>query len=295
MGFANAGANVGSILAPIMVAYLVANHGWQWAFIGTGVVGLLWLVFWIPMYRRPEEHPRVSADELAYIHSDPPEPQGKIRWARLLTFRQTWGFALGKLFTDPIWSFYLFWLPTFFKDRFHATLGEVARGMVVIYLMADVGSIAGGWLSSALIKRGWSINSARKLTLLICAILVVPAAFISVVGHMWTAVFIAGLALSSHQGFSSNLYTLVSDTFPRRAVGSVSGLGGTFGYLGTTAFTTGTGWVLYATGNNYLPIFIACGSAYLVAFLIIHGLMPKLEPAPIDDAAPGGVEVRPGA
>src|SRR5689334_10955360 len=162
MGFANAGANVGSILAPIMVTYLVTNHGWQWAFLGTGGIGLLWLAFWIPLYRRPDEHPRVNPAELAHIHSDPPEPTGKVPWLRLLTFRQAWGFALGKFLTDPIWSFYLFWLPTFFKDRFDANLSGVALPMVVIYVMADVGSIGGGWLSSALIKRGWSINHARK-------------------------------------------------------------------------------------------------------------------------------------
>jgi ACS family hexuronate transporter-like MFS transporter len=295
MGFANAGANVGSILAPIMVLYLVKNHGWQWAFLGTGAVGLLWLIFWIPLYRRPEEHPRVSADELAYIHQDPPEPTGKIRWLRLLTFRQSWGFALGKLFTDPIWSFYLFWLPTFFKDRFNASLAGVALPMVVIYVMADVGSIGGGWLSSFLIHRGWSVNAARKCALLVSALAVVPAAFISTFSHMWTAVLVAGLALSAHQAFSSNLYTLVSDTFPRRAVGSVSGLGGTFGYLGTTLFMSAVGWTLSLTGNNYLPIFVACGAAYLVAFLIIQGLMPRLEPAPIDSTVPGGFEVQPKA
>jgi ACS family hexuronate transporter-like MFS transporter len=293
MGFANAGANVGAILAPIMVAYLVANHGWQWAFLGTGAIGLVWLFFWIPLYRRPHEHPRVNADELAYIHSDAPEPPGKVRWARLLTFPQAWGFALGKFCTDPIWSFYLFWLPTFFKDKFGVKLAGVALPMVVIYVMADVGSIGGGWMSSSLIQRGWSVNGARKLTLLVCAVLVVPAAFISTVSSMWSAVAIAGLALSAHQGFSSNLYTLVSDTFPRRAVGSVSGLGGTFGYIGTTLFMTATGWILSLTNNNYLPIFFICGSAYLVAFTAIQLTMPRLAPAPLDDAAPGGFEVQP--
>jgi ACS family hexuronate transporter-like MFS transporter len=292
MGFANAGANVGAILAPIMVAYLVVNHGWQWAFIGTGAVGLIWLFFWIPLYRKPHEHPRVNADELAYIHSDAPEPAGKVRWARLLTFPQSWGFALGKFCTDPIWSFYLFWLPTFFKDKFGVNLAGVALPMVVIYLMADVGSIAGGWMSSTLIQRGRSVNGARKLTMLLCAVLVVPAAFISTVKHMWSAVAIAGLALSAHQGFSSNLYTLVSDTFPRRAVGSVSGLGGTFGYIGTTLFMTATGWILSLTNNNYLPIFFICGIAYLVAFTAIQLTMPRLAPAALDDAAPGGFEVK---
>jgi ACS family hexuronate transporter-like MFS transporter len=296
MGFANAGANVGAIAAPIMVPWLAINFGWQWAFIGTGAVGLLWLALWIPIYRRPEEHPRVSPAELAHIHSDPPEPTGKIRWITLLAKRQTWGFILGKFLTDPVWSFYLFWLPTFLKDKYGVKLGAVAAPLIVIYVMADVGSIGGGWLSSSLIKRGWTINAARKFTLLVCALLVVPAAFVTAVPHMWGAVFIVGVALSAHQGFSSNLYTLVSDTFPKRAVGSVAGMGGTFGYIGYTLFGVLTGWILDLTlkrsgAPNYLPVFIICGSAYLLALLLIHLLMPRLEPAAIGDDAPGGFEV----
>ena len=292
MGFANAGANVGAILAPIMVPWLASRFGWQWAFIVTGAIGLVWLAFWIPIYRKPEEHPSVSLSELAYIHSDPPEPTGKIRWIQLATTKQAWGFIIGKFLTDPVWSFYLFWLPLFLKDRHGVNVSGVALPLIVIYLMADVGSIAGGWLSSTLIKRGWSVNAARKLTLLVCALCVVPAAFVSVVHSMWTAVFIVGVALSAHQGFSSNLYTLVSDTFPKRAVGSVAGMGGTFGYIGYTLFGVLTGWILDLTKRNtgqpnYLPVFIICGSAYLVAFLVIHLLMPRLEPAKVGDEAEG--------
>jgi ACS family hexuronate transporter-like MFS transporter len=295
MGFANAGANVGAILAPVMVPWLAINYGWQWAFIVSGAIGLIWLAFWIPLYRVPHEHPRVSADELAYINSDPPEPAGKVRWAKLLTKPQAWGFVLGKFFTDPVWSFYLFWLPLFLKDRHGVAIGGVAAPLVVIYLMADVGSIGGGWLSSSLIKRGWSINAARKLTLLVCALAVVPAAFVPMISSMWTAVIIVGVALSAHQGFSSNLYTLVSDTFPKRAVGSVAGLGGTFGYVGYTLFGIVTGWILDLTNKNYTPVFVICGSAYLVAFLIIQLTMPRLEPATMDETAPGGFEVQPKA
>lgn len=282
MGVVNAGSNVGALLAPIMVPWLAINFGWQWAFIVTGAIGLAWLALWLPIYKRPHEHPAVSRAELAHINSDPPEPAGKVRWLHLVSHKQAWAFAAGKFLTDPIWSFYLFWLPLFLKDRHGVTLQGVALPLVVIYLLADVGSIAGGALSSFLIHRGWSINAARKVTLLACALCIVPSAFVSVVSGMWTAVWIVGLALAAHQGFSSNLYTLVSDTFPRKAVGSVAGLGGTFGYLGYTLFGVLTGWILTATNKNYLPIFIICASAYLVALAIIHFLMPRLEPADVE-------------
>lgn len=299
MGFVNAGSNVGALLAPIMVPWLAINFGWQSAFIVTGAIGLLWLVVWIPFYKKPHEHPRVSAAELAHINSDPAEPQGKVRWLKLLTHPQTWGFAIGKFMTDPIWSFYLFWLPLFLKDKHGVKLSGIAAPLIVIYLMADVGSIAGGWLSSHLIKRGWSINAARKTTLLVCALCIVPSAFVSVVSGMWTAVIIVGIALAAHQGFSSNLYTLVSDTFPKKAVGSVAGMGGTFGYIGYTLFGVLTGWILTTTNKNYLPIFLICSSAYLVALLAIHLLMPKLEPAVLEQEPgfpvlpPQGVIVEP--
>jgi ACS family hexuronate transporter-like MFS transporter len=354
MGVANAGANVGAVLAPAMVPWLAINYGWQAAFIVSGAIGLVWLFFWIPLYRKPAEHPRVSAEELAYIQSDPTDGEvGPLRLrplsrrqktlagslagggsfllilmliamplnfsarallvgagigaviggataffltrpnARLFFHRQSWGFIAGKALTDPIWSFYLFWLPTFLKDQHGVNLSGVALPLIVIYLMADVGSIAGGWMSSSLIKRGWSLNAARKTTLLVCALCVVPASFVSVVDSMWTAVLIVGVALAAHQGFSSNLYTLVSDTFPKRAVGSVAGLGGTFGYIGYTLFGILTGWILDLTNKNYLPVFIMAGSAYLLAFVIIHLAMPHMEPAVIedDDAPPPGLEV----
>jgi|tagenome__1003787_1003787.scaffolds.fasta_scaffold20870412_2 ACS family hexuronate transporter-like MFS transporter len=282
MGFANAGANVGAVLAPLIVPWLAVNFGWQSAFVVTGAIGLIWLVFWIPLYRKPTDHPRVSADELAYIHSDPPEPTGKVRWILLLTYPQTWGFVLGKFLTDPVWSFYLFWSAIFFAAKHKTDLKSIGLPLVVIYVMADIGSIAGGWLSSTLIKRGWSVNGARKLALLVNAVAVVPVIYAAITPHKWTAVLLFGLAVSAHQGFSSNLYTLVSDTFPKRAVGSVAGLGGTFGYLGTTIFMTVTGKILSVTNNNYLPILVVCGSAYLLALLIIHLTMPRLEPATID-------------
>jgi ACS family hexuronate transporter-like MFS transporter len=283
MGFVNAGSNIGAIAAPMLVPWLALNFGWQWAFIVSGGIGLIWIAFWIPMYRRPHEHPGVNAAELAHINSDPREPTGKIRWRTLLGYRQTWGFALGKFMTDPIWSFYLFWFPSFLKDKHKVGLTGVAAPLIVAYVMADVGSIAGGWLSSHLIHRGWSVNRARKTAFLLSTLCILPAAFTSVVESMWTATFIVGLALAGHQGFSSNLYTLVSDTFPKRAVGSVAGLGGTFGYVGYTLFGVLIGWILTVTNKNYLPIFIIAASAYVVALTAIHLLMPRLAPADIGD------------
>ena len=295
MGFANAGANVGAVVAPLLVPWLAMNYGWQSAFVVTGVVGLFWLFFWIPLYRKPAEHPRVSPSELAYIHSDPPEPTGKVRWVKLLSHPQAWGFVLGKFLTDPIWSFYLFWAATFLSQKHNTNLKTIGLPLVVIYVMADVGSIAGGWLSSGLIKRGWSINGARKLALLISALAVVPVIYAAVTPNKWTAVLLIGLAVSAHQGFSSNLYTLVSDTFPKRAVGSVAGLGGTFGYFGTFLFSSLVGLVLGRwTNQNYLPLFIIAGLAYLVAFGIIQLTMPRLEPAAIeDDGGARGFDVVP--
>ncbi|OLD71294.1 MAG: hypothetical protein AUI33_07850, partial [Ignavibacteria bacterium 13_1_40CM_2_61_4] len=288
MGFANAGANVGAVAAPLMVPWLAINYGWQAAFVVTGTIGLFWLVLWIPVYRKPAEHPRVSRSELAYIHSDPPEPAGKVRWIKLLTYPQVWGFVLGKFLTDPIWSFYLFWAATFLSQKHKTDLKSIGLPLVVIYVMADVGSIAGGWLSSALIKRGWTVNGARKIALFISAVAVVPVVYAAITPHKWTAVLLIGLAVSAHQGFSSNLYTLVSDTFPKRAVGSVAGLGGTFGYFGTFLFSSLVGLVLGRwTQQNYLPLFIVAASAYLVAFAIIQLLMPRLVPAPIDSDGEG--------
>jgi ACS family hexuronate transporter-like MFS transporter len=296
MGFVNAGSNVGAVLAPIVVPWLALRYGWQWAFIATGAIGLLWLALWIPIYRRPHEHPRVSPAELAHINSDPPERPGKVRWATLLTFPQTWAFMTGKFLTDPVWSFYLFWLPTFLKDRYGVDLKHVGPPMITIYLMADIGSIGGGWLSSSLIHRGHSVNVARKTALLVCALLVLPSVSTSLLPGLWWSVLVAGLALAAHQGFSSNLYTLVSDMFPRRAVGSVAGLGGTAGYLGTTIFMAATGLIIERTGK-YLPVFLICGSAYLLGLAIIHLLVPLLQPAVFEDDGTGagqrGFEVTP--
>ncbi|HEY7117851.1 MAG TPA: MFS transporter [Tepidisphaeraceae bacterium] len=290
MGFVNAGSNVGAILAPLAVPWLAVNYGWEWAFIGTGGAGLIWLFLWVPLYRRPEEHPRVSAAELAHIQSDPPEPTGKVRWAKLLTYKQAWAFAIGKFLTDSMWWFYMTWFPKFLYDHHQLNLKTIGLPLVVVYVMADVGSIAGGWLSSSLIHRGWGVNAARKTALLICAVAIVPVMFAQNVTGLWGAVALLGLATASHQGFSSNLYTLVSDTFPKRAVGSVAGLGGTCGYVGATIFQIIVGYSV-EQHNNYIVPFVCSGLAYLAAFAAIQILAPRLAAAVIENTpsdAPSG-------
>jgi ACS family hexuronate transporter-like MFS transporter len=292
MGIVNAGANIGSIVGPLVVPWLALTYGWQAAFVVTGAAGLLWLVLWLPLYRHPAEHPRVSDAELAHIQSDPPEPVGHVPWLELLRHRQTWGFVVGKFLTDPIWSFYLLWLPTFLNKKHGIDLKGIGLPIVTVYLMANVGSVAAGWLSSGMIHRGWSVNAARKTALLICTVCVIPVVFASVVPSAWAAVLLVGLATAAHQGFSSNLYTLVSDTFPKQACASVAGLGGTFGWGGTSLFAVLIGLILGKwTDGNYLPAFIISGSAYLVAFLAIHLLMPRLQPAAVGQTPAHGFPV----
>lgn len=283
-GIFNSGTNIGALTTPFLVAWITRRYGWRGAFIATGAVGFLWLVVWLLMYRSPESHPRVSRSELDYIRSDAPEPATKIPWLDLIPHRQTWAFAIGKFMTDPIWWFYLFWVPDFFYKAHGITLLNVGVPLLVIYQMATVGSIAGGWFSSAMIKRGWTINRSRKTAMLICALAVVPIIFAAKVSSLWAAVGLIGLAAAGHQGWSANIFTLASDTFPRRAVGSVVGLGGMFGSLGALFIAKVTGYVLQWTGS-YFPMFIIAGSAYLVALAIIHILNPQLKPAPVGENA----------
>ena len=211
--------------APAVVPLIALRFGWQAAFIATGLAGLVWVLFWWPIYRRPQEHPRLSADELAYIESDPVTPVAKIPWRQLLPYRQTWAFAIGKFLTDPVWWFYLFWFAPFMKDRFEVDIKSIGTPMVTVYVLATVGSVAGGWLSSSLIRRGWSVNAARKTAMLIFALCVVPVAMAPLVETQWIAVALVGMAAAAHQAFSANLFTLASDMFPKPAVGSVVGIG----------------------------------------------------------------------
>jgi ACS family hexuronate transporter-like MFS transporter len=277
-GIFNAGTNVGAIITPLVVPFITVRFGWEWAFIGTGVVGLGWLLIWWLLYQQPDDHPHVTPAEVAYIRSDPPESTVRVPWLTLIPHRQTWAFAIGKLMTDPIWWLYLFWMPDFFSRNYGLSLLELGPPIIVIYLVADVGSIGGGWLSSSLIRRGWSVNAARKTAMLICALAVVPIVFASRVTSMWEAVALVSLAASAHQGWSANLFTLTSDMFPRHAVGSVVGIGGFAGAIGGMVIAKITGYILQTTGS-YLPVFIIAGTTYLVTLLVLHLLVPKLEPA----------------
>ena len=280
-GIFNAGSNVGAILAPLLVPWLALNWGWQSAFLITGLAGMIWIVFWWPTYRRPAEHPRLSKTELAHIESDPPDPPAKIPWLRLIPLRQTWAFASGKFLTDAIWWFYLFWFPLFMYDRFGVSLSTIGLPMVTVYLLADVGSVTGGWLSGFLLKRNWSVNAARKTAMLVCALLILPVSMAPHVEGKWIAVFLIGIATAAHQGFSANIFTTTSDMFPRKAVGSVVGIGGFAGAMGGVFMNLGAGWLRQNTGS-YEVMFVIAAVVYLVALLIIHLLVPKLEPAKLD-------------
>jgi ACS family hexuronate transporter-like MFS transporter len=280
-GIFNSGSNVGQILAAGIVPILAINFGWRAAFIATGLIGLAWVFFWWPIYRRPQEHPWISPSELAYIESDPPDPAVKIRWRKLLEYREMWAFAAGKFMTDSIWWFYVFWFPKFMHKQFGTDIKTIGAPMITVYLMATVGSITGGWQSSWLLRRGWSVNAARKLAMLTCAVFVLPVIAAPRVANPWVAVMLIGLATAAHQGFSSNLYTLASDMFPRRAVGSVVGLGTFAGGTGGFLLQLSAGYIIEAM-HNYLAIFALAGSAYLIALLFIHLLVPKIAPVTID-------------
>ena len=279
-GLFNAGTNMGAILTPMIVPWIALTWGWQWAFIATGALGLLWLALWIPLYRSPEVHPAVTPSELAYIRGDPPESTTSVPWIRLLGYRQTWAFAVSKLFADPVWWFYLYWLPKFLDARYGVKLSGVALPLIAIYIVADAGSIGGGWVSSALIKRGWTVNRARKTTMLAMALLILPTALAPQATSLWTAVALVAVAAAAHQAWSANAYTLASDMFPRSAVGSVVGIGAFAGAMGGVIFQRLIGRVLDANGHDYAPIFLVCGSAYLIGWVIIHLMVPRLEPIP---------------
>src|SRR5947199_747408 len=277
-GIFNAGSNVGVVVAALLVPWIALVLGWRWAFLATGALDLVWLAAWLAFYRDPGRHPRVSAAELAWIRSDPIEPGGSVAWRSLLRRRQAWVFIVGKTMTDPVWLFYLFWLPKFLEANFGVRLAGLAAPLVVIYVAADVGSVTGGWISGALIKRGWSVNLGRKTALLAAALAIVPTMFAPAAGTMWAAVSIVAVAAAAHQWWSANLFTTVSDMFPRHAVASVVGLGGFAGMCSAFAFQRLTGAVLEAAGGSYAPIFAVLGLAYVGALAVMHVLAPRLEP-----------------
>lgn len=283
-GIFNAGSNIGAIVAALVVPWIALTWGWREAFVATGAVGFVWLALWWPIYRNPDEHPRLSDAERAYIlDGQEPTVATSVSWLKLLGYRQTWTFVIGKFMTDGVWWFYLFWLPKFLDARYGIKLGKLALPIIIIYLVADLGSIGGGWMSGALMKRGWATATARKVTLLTAALLIIPTATAPLAPSLWVAVAIVSVAAAAHQWWSANLFTLTSDMFPRHAIGSVVGLGGFAGATGGVLFQRMTGRILEANGgSNYLPVFLICGGAYVSALLIMHLLAPRLEPVNLD-------------
>jgi ACS family hexuronate transporter-like MFS transporter len=272
-GIFNSGSNVGVVAAAILVPFLTLQYGWRMAFIIQGAIGLIWLFFWIPFYRRPSEHSTVTAEELAHIRIDQePVSEKPLPLKQLLSYKQTWAFALGKFMTDPVWWFYLYWLPKYLAKDHGITLNTLALPLIVIYVMADFGSVGGGWLSVWFGKRGKSHADSRRLALLSCAICILPTLLLPFVKDVWSAVALVSLAAAGHQGWSANLLNLPSDKLPQSSVASVVGFGGFFGSVGGMLFQAGTGYFLEWNGNNYAPVFVVCGSAYIVAWFVIKSL-----------------------
>ncbi len=274
-GVFNSGSNVGGLLAPLIAAFVTAIWGWQTAFYVTGVVGFVWVIFWWRMYKAPEEHPKVSAAELAYIQSDLEVPFKKIPWAELLRYPGTWTYMVGGILTNPVWWFYNNWVPSFLFSKFQVNLMALGLPLVVIYVMTDVGSVGGGWLSGRLIKSGFGVFTARKLALLTCACCTLPVFIAPMVDSIWIAVLLIGLAMAAHQGFSANLFTLVSDTMPKNAVAGAVGLGGCVSAIFSGFSAIVVGHLLDATNNNYTLVFFVGAGAYVVATLAVHFMLPK--------------------
>jgi MFS transporter, ACS family, hexuronate transporter len=282
----NAGTNVGAIVAPALVPLIAATWGWRSAFVLAGIAGLLWLALWLPFYDSPENIKKLSRSELDHIRSDLDEAQGggrKMGWLELLRYRQTYSFMVAKFLTDPVWWFFLIWLPDYFKKTRHLDIKSSWVHLVTIYVIVTVLSIAGGWLTGYLNKRGYSVTRARKTGMFIFALAVLPIFAATKTGD-WEAVLIIGLAGAAHQAWSANLFTTVSDMFPKHAVGSVVGLGGMAGSVGGLIFPIAAGALLdsfQASGNvtaGYAILFGVCGSAYLIAFGLNHLLAPRYEP-----------------
>ena len=276
-GIFNSGTNAGATIAPLVVPWIALHLGWPFAFLFTGIFSAIWIVAWLTTYRPPQEDPQLSAKELEYIASDPPDPAAKISWPRLLAHRQTWTFVLGKFMTDPIWWFFLFWLPKYLYSAHGVSLAKLGLPLIVIYNSATVGSIFGGWLAARLMKSGFTGNRARKMAMLVCAVAVTPVVLLARIQSLWGAVAVISLAVAAHQGWSANLLTLASDMFPRNTVASVVGLGTFGGAIGGSLIATFTGFLLQKT-HSYVPIFIFAGFIYLAALTVIQTLSPRLEP-----------------
>jgi ACS family hexuronate transporter-like MFS transporter len=292
-GIFNSGANIGAIAAPLSVPFIAEKWGWQWAFIITGSIGFIWLIFWFILYEIPAKQKRLGKAEYDYIHSDADEIKvndetadaGKISWLQLLGFRQTWVFFLGKFLTDPVWWFYLFWLPAFLEAQYGLKGTAIALPVALVYTMSTFGSIFGGWLPYYFMQKGWAVYRSRKTSMFIYALCAVPVVFAQFLGgiNMWFAVMIIGLAAAGHQAWSANIFTTVSDMFPKKAVASVTGIGGMAGAVGgiLIAWVAGLLFDHYkALGKietGYYIMFFVCGSAYIIAWLVMHFMVPKMQ------------------
>jgi ACS family hexuronate transporter-like MFS transporter len=279
-GIFNAGSNVAAMAGPPVLVWMNAHFGWRGCFFITASLGFLWLVLWLATYRPPDRHPRVSASELAYIRSDPDEArEPDIGWKAALRYRETWGFAIAKFLTDPVWWFYLWWLPLYLTDARHLTLKQTGWALPVVYLMADLGSVGGGWTSGYLLGRGWPVSKARKTAMALCACAMPIAATAAFMPTAALAVAFVSIATAAHQGWSANLYTTVSDVFPKRAVASVVGIGGCAGALGGVLFSSIIpGYVIAAFG--YKPVMVALGFFHLTALAVVHRLMGRIQKIP---------------
>ena len=278
-GIFNSGSNIGAVIAPLAVPLLTAHFGWHSAFLFTGALSMSWAVVWALVYREPEKQPRLSPEELQLIRSDQEQVVSRqVPYRVLLTRRATWAFLVGKFLTDPVWWFYLFWLPGFLQLKYGVDLIHLGPPLVTIYLSADIGSVGGGWLSSSLLKSGWSVGAARKTAMLVCALCVTAVIFVpKAAGNLWLSVALISVATAAHQGWSANLFTLTSDCFPRSAIASLVGLGGLGGAIGGMLAQPAIGRWLDFSKESYAPLFIVAGSIYLVALLIIHLLLPRFE------------------
>ena len=278
IGWVNSATTIGVILTAPTIALLMVHFGldWRQTFIVSGLFGVLLLGLWLWHYSNPRDSGKVSDAELAWIEHDPPERIAQIGWSRLVRKREAWAFAVAKFLTDPVWFLMLFWLPKYFSSTYQVDLKVVLLPMIIMYLLSDVGSIAGGWMSSKLIQKGRTPNFARKATMLLSGCCVLPLLFVTGIGNMWLAVVLIGIALAGHQSFSSNLLSIPPDMFPKRAVGSAIGLGGFAGGIGGMIMAKSTGLVLDATGGNYTLIFAACTVTYFLAVFAIHLLSPRL-------------------
>ena len=291
-GLFNAATSIGAIAAPFVVGWIVtevtepgwvSDTGWHIPFLITGVLSAIWVILWFRVYKKPEESTKLSKEELAYINSDSePETKEKVAWAKVLPMRETWAFATAKI-TDAVWWFYLFWGAKYLSTTFGISLKDIGIPFLIMYLLADAGSIGGGWLSGNFMSKGWTINKARKMTLLICALVILPVSYVAFTENQWIAVVLIGIAAAGHQAWSANIFTLVSDVFPKKAVASVTGIGGMIGAVAGIISDKALGEVLDSAGNTgYFWAFLISGSLYLVILGIVHLLMPAMKPVSLD-------------